>query len=420
MAVQKRIYVGNLNNDLEGCLQALEMRFSKFGKCTSEFEVRGNFAYIDMEFEDDSRFTKLKSSFNHVKFKGNDLIVDAARPRWQWEEQKKKDDEEEPIKRKQIIKRHWEYYKKMENIGMSWEDRIQMIPGRHRTAKRNKQQLRNMTFRVDVNGSLKVYKCYKQKLWGYERDKEAQDLVHKFVNGKWRNGWDHIVDRLNYTRSKGVSAGEPIMKAGQEGEEEEEEEDNGERERTDKVLEDMFKSFDFDKPMVDDEAIPEKSDNELPADEDEHEHEIEVEHESKDEDEPIPVFGEDNQTKTLRNLFDPQENQPFKLITESDDDIDHDKDAEQEEVVAEPELVKQEYSAPRKTAALFFPHFDSPFLSGQTQLNKLPAFQPDWQLWQDQFWDQRIDWIKEMKRKRKDALRQLAKKKSKNGVNILV
>ncbi|GAV52867.1 hypothetical protein ZYGR_0AI01490 [Zygosaccharomyces rouxii] len=420
MVVQKRIYVGNLVNDPESCLQALETRFSKFGRCTSGFEAHDSFAYIDMEFGDDSGFTKLKSSFNHVKFKGNDLKVDAARPRWQWEEQKKKDDEEEPIKRKQMIKRHWEYYKKMENIGMSWEDRIQMIPGRHRTTKRNKHQMRNITFRVDVNGSLKVYKCYKQKLWGYERDKESQDLVYKFVNGKWRNGWDHIVDRLNYTRSKGVFNSEPVKEGGQEAEEEEEEENNGEKERTGKVLEDMFKSFDFDKPMTDDEAIPEKPDNEAPADKDGDEYEMEDEEDGEEEDEPIPKFGEGNKTETLRSLFDPQENHPFKLITESDDDIDHDKDVEQQDVVAEPEFVRQESLAPKKSTALFFPHFDSPFLSGQTQLNKLPAFQPDLQSWQDQFWDQRVDWIKEMKRKRKDALRQLAKKKSKNNVSILV
>lgn len=417
MAVQKRIYVGNLINDPESCLQALEMRFSRFGKCTSEFESHESFAYINMEFEDDSQFAKLKSSFNHVKFKGNDLKVDLARPRWEWEEQKKKDDEEEPIKRKQMIERHWAYYKKMENIGMSWEDRIQMVPGRHRTTKRNGNQLRNITFRVDVNGSLKVYKCHKQKLWGYERDKETQDLVYKFVNGKWRNGWDHIVDRLNYTRSKGVFNSSPVV-GGEKSEQKEEEEDTGEKERTGKVLEDMFKNFDFDQPMIDDEAIAQKSDD------DEGGSKIEGKQEGRDEggddSEPIPNFADGNRTETLRSLFDPQGNQPFKLITESDDDIDHDKDLGHEEILAEPESVKQESSLPKKNTALFFPHFDSPFLSGQTQLNKLPDFQPDLKFWQDQFWNQRVDWIKEMKRKRKDALKQLAKKKSKNKVNILV
>lgn len=424
MAIQKRIYVGNLFNDVEGCLQALEVRFSKFGTCTSEFETHNGFAYINMEFEDDSRFSKLKNSFNNVKFKGNELKVDAARSPWRWEEQKKKDDEEDSIKREQILKRHWEYYKKMENIGMSWDDRIQTIPGRHRTQKRNKQQLRNITFRIDVNGSLKVYKCYKQKLWGYERDKETQDLVYKYVNGKWRNGWDHIVDRLNYTRSKGAIHNEPIKRAEDEVQGEEEEEDNGEKERTGKVLEDMFKSFDFDKPMTDDEAIPEKSDkeddNQMEVEDNEDEDEVE-DNKDEDEDEPIPKFGEEgNKTETLRTLFDPQGNQPFKLITESDDDIDHDKDVEEQDVIAEPEAVKQEISVPKKNTALFFPHFDSPFLSGQTQLNKLPSFQPDWQSWQDQFWDQRIDWVKEMKRKKRDTLKQLAKKKSKNNANILV
>lgn len=451
MSVQKRIYVGNLLNDPESCLQALEARFGKFGHRLDGFESHGNFAYMDMTFEDENMFNKLKSSFNRVKFKGNDLRVDAARPRWQWEDQKRRDDEEEPVKREQIAKRHWEYYKKMENINMSWEGRMQLIPGRHRKNKRNKHQMRNITFRVDVNGSLKVYKCYKQKLWGYERDKEFQDLVYRFVNGKWRNGTDHIVDRLNYARSKGVHGFEPRNRDEQEAElEEQEEDDSGEKGRTDKVLEDMFKSFDFDKPIVDDEAVPEGQRQKEEPDEDKEPIDYQEEEEKddeaipekpeekkiseksenstnyqeeigdEDEDEPIPNFGESNRMETLRNLFNPQENQPFKLMTEVDDDIDHGKDLEQEKAVEAPELTEREAPALKKSAALFFPHFDSPFLSGQTQLNKLPVYQPDWQSWQDQFWDERIDWIKDMKRKRKDVLRQLAKRKSKNSISILV
>ncbi|CDF87346.1 BN860_04324g1_1 [Zygosaccharomyces bailii CLIB 213] len=411
MVVNKRVYVGNLINDPQGCLDALKDRLTKFGKSLDDFENHGSFAYMDMSFDDESHFIKLKNSFNRLKFKGNDLRVDAAKPCWQWEIQKKNDDKEEVLKEKRIAEGHWKYHKKIENVNTSWEDRMQVIPGRQRRTSRNKQQLRNITFRVDVNGSLKVYKCYKNKLWGYERHKELQDLVFKFSHGQWRNGWDHIVDRLNYSRAK-VACRHPIL--ADDDDEEEEEEEADEKATSEKVLADMLESFDFDRAPVDSEE-----DNEL-VDEWKHKDEKKVKA-SGQPDEPVPFFDKPaSQTETLRNLFDPQGNQPFKLAAEADADIDHDKDVpKEEEVNAVIETVGPLVSHEKNTA-LFFPHFDSPFLSGQTQLSKLQGIQPNLDSWQQEFWNNRAPWMRDMKRKKRDALRQLAKRKARNGAGLLV
>ncbi|AQZ17291.1 NOP8 (YOL144W) [Zygosaccharomyces parabailii] len=414
MVVNKRVYIGNLINDPQGCLDALKDRLTKFGKSLDDFENHGSFAYMNMSFDDESHFIKLKNSFNRLKFKGNDLRVDAAKPCWQWEIQKEKDDKEDVLKEKNIAEGHWKYHKKIENVNMSWQDRMQVISGRQRKTSRKKQQLRNITFRVDVNGSLKVYKCYKNKLWGYERHKELQDLVSKFIHGQWRNGWDHIVDRLNYSRAKGACR-DPIPA----DEAEEEEEETDEKATSEKVLADMLESFDFDRAPVDSEE-----DNEL-VDEWKHKDEKEVTA-SGQLDEPVPCFDKPvSQTETLRNLFDAQENQPFKLAADADADadIDHDKDVPEEEEEEELNAVIQAAEplvSREKNTALFFPHFDSPFLSGQTQLSKLQGIQPNLESWQQEFWNNRATWMRDMKRKKRDALRQLAKRKARNGAGLLV
>lgn len=465
-AVTRRLYVGNVFQDTDVCLEELYNRFAKFGRCLSEdFEKHGTFAYINMEFDDEAQFHRLRNSFNNVKFKGNELRVNVAKPDWKtaWEIKHKQDEEQRQTLNAVTEKRNWEHFKKIENIEMSWEDRKNVIPGRVRKSPRSKVQMRNITFRLNVNGSLKVYKCYKTKLWGYEREKDVKDLVSKFVNNKWRNGEDHIVDRLDYSRAK-RSVGSMVEDDSPEQHEDAEVIDEKEEmNKVKNVLAGVLDEFEFDKPLQlsDDEGneIPlyQKSkiqdanadadeesmlpNNKEPdqANEDDEEQEEEDEAEDEDEDEPIPTFtngpsaetppndGTVSNTETLRSLFNPEGTEPtssFKLIAESDEDIDHQMDEEVEQVtVTTQEIQQMERPVQNKEKHhLFFPHFDSPFMVGQTMLSKLKTSDVMEKLsdWEDRFWENRGDWTKELKRRRRDALRHLNKRKAGKGSGLLL
>lgn len=469
--VHKRVYVGNILQNQQSCLEELRDRFTKFGTCLSDdFEKHVTFAYINMEFEDENQFQRLKNSFNNVKFKGNELRVGLAKPSWKesWHQRHEEEENQSRQMDEKNRKRDWEYFKKIENINMTWNDRRSVIPGRVRDAPRSKAQARNTTFRVNVGGSLKVYKCYKNKLWGYERNKDLKDLVCKFVNNKWRDGFDHIVDRLDYSRSKRSVASivEQNSSAshveGVEEVEEEAQEEEQEKEKVKDVLASVLKDFEFDKPMMlsDDEdfeltssktigtdklsttqeAVKENLDenSKLPSEplQEKINEENDAAREGEDDEEFIPSFaaqkteetdaGEIGNTETLRNIFNPESNEggSFKLIGESDEDIDHDNDEEFKEVTATPQEVLQEVQPlqDKEKDYLFFPHFDSPFLVGQTKLSKLKVTDISETLnnWDETFWENRAVWTKDMKRRQRDALRQLNKKRAKKNGGILL
>ncbi|QLL33116.1 hypothetical protein HG536_0E00260 [Torulaspora globosa] len=467
--IRKRIYVGNILQNEQSCLKELHGRFAKFGRCLSdEFEKHDSYAYINMDFDDESQFQRLKKSFNNVKFKGNELRVNLAKPSWKetWQQRHKEEEMQSRRMDKVNRKRDWEYYKKIENIGMSWEDRRSLIPGRVRKSQRRKAQMRNITFRVNVGGSLKVYKCYKTKLWGYERDKDLKDLVFKFVNDKWRDGCDHIVDRLDYGRSKrsvlSILDLKPLEAHVAGADDVEAEEEKKEKEKVKDVLTSVLRDFEFDKPLqLSDEedfsmssskptmnqkhGLPKRGQEEEPnlpsepSQEEFYQKEGEKDEDGDDE-EFIPTFsaqkdappeqtgsGEISNTETLRNLFNPESNDPtssFKLIAESDDDIDHKNDEEFKEITAAPQEVSEEVRSlqNKERQHLFFPHFSSPFLVGQTKLSKLKSSDISETLsnWDEMFWENRGIWTKEMKRRQRDALRLLNKKRAKKNGGILL
>ncbi|QLQ80674.1 hypothetical protein HG537_0E00270 [Torulaspora globosa] len=458
--IQKRIYVGNILQNQESCLKELYGRFTKFGRCLSdEFEKHDTFAYINIEFDDENEFQRMRKSFNNVKFKGNELRVNLAKPSWEetWQQRHKEEEMESRRMEEMNRKRDWEYRKKIENINMSWADRRSVIPGRVRKSERRKAQLRTITFRVNVGGSLKVYKCYKTKLWGYERDKDLKDLVFKFVNNKWRDGYDHIVDRLDYSRSKrsvlSILEEKPLGTHAAGADEGEEEEGKKEKEKVKDVLDSVLRDFEFDKPMLlsDEEELgissskttlgqeyeEAKGEPDLPS-EPSQEKDGEDDDDGDDE-EFIPTFsaqknapeqtgtGEISNTETLRNLFNPESSEPtssFKLIAESDEDIDHKNDQEFKEITATPQevLEKAGPAQDKEKHHLFFPHFNSPFLVGQTKLSKLKASDISETLsnWDETFWENRGIWTKEMKRRQRDAVRLLNKRKAKKTGGILL
>ncbi|CAI4776965.1 ALI_HP2_G0046940.mRNA.1.CDS.1 [Saccharomyces cerevisiae] len=484
--IQKRIFVGNIFHNADDCYSELLDRFGKFGDCQDfQFEKHNHFAFIDIRFNDEADFNKLRKSFNNVKFKGNILKVDEAKPNWEttWAVQHAKDLKEDIILNAKMKKKNWQHYKKMENVAKSWKDHKEVIAGRMREVPRKRSQLRNITFRINVNGSLKVYKCYKTKLWGYERNKELNDLVYKFTNNFWKNGYNHIVDRLDYSRAVKtvrfknglkqltVSKDENVCSGEMDSDENMSEE---EKEKNNVILNDLLKDFDFDKPMTLNDSDEELLTEQRKGEEEEEEEEKEVnapeyenvkmenpsevnktedqstlpqekpeerkeqdEGDGQEDNEFIPTFtkeigqGTISNTETLRNLFNPNEAEPvsqFKLIEDSDNDIDHAKDVDvnqlEEEVSKSDTLGLTSAPVPHVSRDkdnknfLFFPHLQSPFLVGQTQLSKVRAPGRETMLsnWDEDFWANRGNWTRDMRRKMKDALKHRKRKQSKSGL----
>ncbi|EJS41808.1 nop8p [Saccharomyces arboricola H-6] len=479
--IQKRLFVGNVFHDADECYSELLHRFGKFGNCQdSQFEKHNHFAFVDVKFSDVAAFNNLKKNFNNLKFKGNVLKVDEAKPSWEttWAVQHTQDLKEDVVQSIKMKKKNWEHYKKMENVAKSWKDHKEVIAGRMREVPRKRGQSRNITFRINVNGSLKVYKCYKTKLWGYERNKELNDLVYKFTNNFWKNGYDHIVDRLDYSHAAKTVRFENTLKqltvsqdenTGNENMDSDENISEEEKEKNNDILNDLLKGFDFDKPMPlndsDDEPIVQNKRDEVkiaeekdvepveekaePIEEDvEPEEERAIpqeasekmkEHNDEDNDEEdhefLPTFSKEvgqgtiSNTETLRSLFNPNDSEPvsnFKLIEDSDNDIDHAKDIdvrEQEEEAGKAHqldvvsAIAQTPKAKDTKNFLFFPHLKSPFLVGQTQLSKVRASGKETVLsnWDEEFWANRGSWTRGMRRKMKDALKHRKRKQSKNG-----
>ncbi|AAS54887.2 AGR397Cp [Eremothecium gossypii ATCC 10895] len=458
MPVEKRVFVGNLRKNTSECIEQLYDRFAQFGRCIEpHFECHPTFAYLTMEFDDEQQYQKLKRSFNNVMYMGNMLRVDVAKKPWQqrWEEDRN-DLLTEQRKQQELLKRQWEHHKKLENIRRSWVDRKELLAGRERKTPRKKLHLKSITFRVNVNGNLKIYKCYKNKLWGYERNKALRDLVNRFTNGYWRDGSGHVVDRLDYSRTR-----KPLRFENQKGDsvtvetgadEVPDEEQEGFQEEQTKnlnVLENILGSFDFDKPIGLEEdneyaganyeiealysdtqggalhapdALDSKDDPSVERD-------AEVESEEEfipkfvQEEQPAATQGTISNTETLRGLFEgqSQEESAFKLIEVSDDDINYDVDVAVADAVEAPAAAEQVQVLPTelpkgRQLGLFFPHFESPFLVAQTQLNKIrtPAEASNrFAGWEDMFWENRAVWTREQKLRHREALRQSRKRNQK-------
>lgn len=496
--LNKRVYVGNILQNGESCFEELYQRFKNFGTINdndSKFDIHGTFGYLNMTFTDEHSFKLMRKNFNNVNFKGNVLRVDIAKPNFQdsWKLQHEKDIHDNIKKQKLIDKRSWEHHKKLENISMSWIDHKEVMKGRMRKIPRNKRDFSKITFRIDVEGSLKVYKCYKTKLWGYERNKELGDLVYKFTGNKWRNGFDHIVDKLDYSRSKHsihFKRNNNTLTITQDSNKDENDSESDEhmaeeeKEKNNEVLAEVLKGFDFDKTAnaidpddADEFGISENNANNYNEEENYNEYsnnyqdnyyseqdnyneeeyydnkesnynskpnnkedvENEMENSEKnddDEEEFIPIFtdkpvnnvisGTISNTETLRSLFNPdadQNNSRFKLMSSAADDIVPEQNKLQDAPLdIPPPDQTADISYSKDKNHLFFGHFKSPFLLGQTQLTRVTDKKNTDTLnnWDQEFWDNRGTWMREMKNKKRDAIRQLQKKRAKDGKHILV
>jgi nucleolar protein 8 len=472
----KRLFIGNISTQLYATPEDLKARISRFGELKSEFELHFNdvkqlgFGYIEVELNDKA-FAKLKSTLHGLKYKGSNLVIDEAKPNYKqrWERDAQRSNVE---KQARMIRTEWEFYKKLSNIQKSLKDRQEIIPGRLRKVLR--KDLKHTTLRVNFNGTVKVVKCYKKKLWGYEKNKKLRDLVYRYQNNLWKDGNDHIVERVSQLKIKqgdnqltiqqlNVRDDDRLLK--EFGDEEEEE---MELEKNSKVLASILGNFDFDKPLEINEEVDEfggsdyeynKSDLEVdeddfrlkPADVSQIEYVKEGEFgkdipkavhydedddddddEAMDQDEDlnfIPTFGQQEEqvkevhstlvegtvsnTETLRTLFNEDRGASFNLIEVSDEDIDRSKQPIQVEIERPEQPIASIAPKVKHSKGLFFAHLDSPFLVAQTQLNKLNT-NVDFSEWDKEFWEKRGEWTTEFKRRKRDVLRQMRKKNAKN------
>lgn len=156
--------------------------------------------------------------------------------------------------------------------------------------------------------------------------------------------------------------------------------------------------------------------------------ESQSESESESEDEAEKQKEEDtepkkNSTSTLRALFNPtEEATPFSLFGGGDDE-DIDEDIVMDDPIETPVIIHeapkpsekaQQPAAARVYAStskgLFFPHFDSPFLNSQSQVAGLAKFALDKEAWEKEFYEQRGEWNRTLRRRRRDVVRQIQKK----------
>lgn len=488
----RRLFIGNISKAVSQDPNDLPNRISKFGTLKSEFELHHNevrglsFAHLDIEISDKD-FARLKNALNGVNYKGSKLVIDVAKENYQkrWEADHERSDKHI---RGKMLKNQYDFFRKLENINKTFKDRREIIPGRIRKTKR--KDIKRMTFRVNFNGEIKTVRCYKTKLWGYEKNKKLRDLVYRFSNNLWKDGNEHIVERvvkpLKLSQNGQTLTIERVADDDENerddqllkelGDDEEAEE---EKERNNKLLASLLGTFDFDKPLNPKEEDEEYANSDYEyegalnnesqdeeydggnageveyvkegefanqktvsfGDDDDQSDRMDVDNvneekeeveEDDDEDlEFMPTFGQAepaekpaeepqivegtiSNTETLRTLFNAEEEGSFKLIEESDEDIDQTKKTFAEDVVI-PENNIASIIAPKQKnrKGLFFPHFDSPFLVAQTQINKLST-NPDFEEWENSFWDKRSEWTKEFKRRKRDVLRQLRKKNAKN------
>lgn len=246
-----RLHVGGISKELANSISDLEQRFSKIGKIVKPFEVHEKpvveyrFAYVTMKLNK-KEYSKLKQTWDGVKFKGSKLKISIATIDYRaaWEKDSRRQDnkiKERRIREIGASKRADRISKKQENPF----DAALITKGRFRKTPR-KGNLKLMTVRVILNGRAKRIKCKISKLWGYDKNKKLTELTHRFIAGEWRDGNDHVVDRFT---GKVVVLDEDGIKVYEDKGEEIVEEIMDEKMKQNKILEAMLNKYNFEKPV---------------------------------------------------------------------------------------------------------------------------------------------------------------------------
>lgn len=143
--------------------------------------------------------------------------------------------------------------------------RGEVLKGRHRKTERPNTHFlkRQQTLRILINGELKTLKGYKTKLWGIEKNKTTNDLAWKYVDGTWRSGDNHIIERVKINKmhynsivmskcaidgTDATNYGKNAVPSGDVVAETDDDfkEDN---EKNNAILASLFSNYDFEKPV---------------------------------------------------------------------------------------------------------------------------------------------------------------------------
>ncbi|KAG7882533.1 hypothetical protein KL938_002956 [Ogataea parapolymorpha] len=409
---KRRIYVGSMSKSLAENPRDLEQRFERFGKVVRGFEIHHKevqdyyYGYITLQIPED-QLKKLKRSFNGVTYKGSKLAIQEAKPDYKerWLKDNRRQDTK--IKDRQIRERIAQC--RLERIAQRDTNPFELSnteKGRLRRTPR-KTSLAKLSMRANIKGTLKIVRARKTKVWGYNKNKHPVDLVWRYIDGEWRDGNDHTVEKVKTDFTLGETEKEIIE----------------EKERTTKMLESWMDSFDFNKPvdLSDDEELKHMSVS--------RDRENQAINEPVDKEPAVVVFEEEDTVQAASNEqkdededvdteFLPSFLQKAKPVEQKEEQSASNKTTEvlrtllnPTEPVKESEFMEPEMAAPvtsSKKYGLFFSHSKSPFLSAQTQLATLKTVEigEEYDKW---FWENRGDLNRYFRRRRRDVLRQAKK-----------
>ncbi|KAG7900144.1 hypothetical protein KL935_002887 [Ogataea polymorpha] len=409
---KRRIYVGSMSKLLAENPRDLEQRFERFGKIVRGFEIHHKevldyyYGYITLQIPED-QLKKLKRTFNGVTYKGSKLAIQEAKPDYKerWLKDSRRQDTK--IKDRQIRERIAQC--RLERIAQKDMNPFELSKtekGRMRRTPR-KTSLAKLSMRANIKGKLKIVRARKTKVWGYNKNKHPVDLVWRYIDGEWRDGNDHTVEKVKTDFTMGETEKEIVE----------------EKERTTKMLESWMDSFDFNKPvdLSDDEEL-----EHVPVSRHREDQAIT---EATDKEPPVVVFDEENTVQPALNVQKEEEDdvdteflpsflQKAKPVEQKEEPPASNKTTEvlrtllnPTEPVKEREYMESEMAAPvtsSKKYGLFFSHSKSPFLSAQTQLATLKTVEigEEYDSW---FWENRGDLNRYFRRRRRDVLRQAKK-----------
>uniref|UniRef100_A0A060TCE3 ARAD1D41184p n=1 Tax=Blastobotrys adeninivorans TaxID=409370 RepID=A0A060TCE3_BLAAD len=412
-----RLHIGNISSSVDE--KELEKRLSKYGEVIEPMEVRKKptldtrFAFITMDL-DQQALASLKRAYHNVLYKGTKLTVNVAKPDYNeaWKEQQSRP---EPGPNPEQLKRHYQLPAREFNTFL----------GRLREKRKD---WRHVTVRMisKKSGKVIVIRCPKKKLWGLSK-KPLQELVWEYSGGQWKDGLGDTIETVDYKVLI-----EPAADSGEElGPEARVESDRnmqilqslfGADGENEKQLEKMdifdsddgiprpahkdYTNEDYGDYEGDEQNGYENEENYEPMDEEQQEEEEQIQ-----VDVPVP---EGLSEQSLKSVFDGGGFQ-FQM---NDDDLDLDKDMYEDAPEIKPPEVDDTAQVlqplEKQGRGLFFAHFDSPFLSVQTQLSKLPTGSFDKTQWEEEFWNRRGELNRLFQRRRRDVLRRKKNVKAKS------
>lgn len=424
----KRLHIGQISQKLADELDDFQSRLANYGEVVSPLELHKKplldtyFGFITLK-QTQKQFASLKSAYHGNKYKGSILTINPAGQNYSERLDLEKQKPDPPLNRDQLKRKY-------SDPPLEYN----LLPGRLRTSKR--KGIKSATYRILKNdGKIVTIHCKKQKLWGYDKEKQTENLVSSYSNGQWKDGTGSTIQTIDFAAALGDSyvkgMADSAYKTNEVGED-----DDEEKSRNLNILDSLFSSSKDDTLKVDMNEFMEEENIQMadrkPAREDHDSMQIdgseETNHVGSELNDQNEELGESETTSALRALFNEEGSQGalFSGLVEDNDDIDYDKnDNEIFSAIVEKESPSPNSPVPKlinrtnNNKGLFFLHHDSPFLAAQSQLSRITKATFSTQHWETEFWAKRGEWNREFRRRRRDVLRQLKKKALAKGKAVI-